>query len=498
LLDIFQLLLSLMLLLMLLMLLLHMSAMLLGVQQLLRPLQGTEAMIIRMKAVRTTVVKRQATTTTANTTAAGGEIDIHDGGSSSSSSSSSSCTSKRAKSAGTDMIRYRARVAYDGHGFAGFQLQHQSEPRSRPQQPQPQQPTVAATALTAINNTTITTTNHRRKRIQAKRTVQGVLEEVLQRRWFGVIQSPPQKQPQQQKQRIIKVVAASRTDAGVHARGQAIHFDIPLSLLRNGTMFDATTTTTSNLTQVCQSINNMLTPDVRIWNLQRISGTITKPNPTTRKWNTIHPKQNSNDNSTDSNIRNDSSDSDTTQSNQEMREFQWNVLFDSTHKLYTYRLNLAPVMDPIHRYTRWHPPQATTIDIELLRHILSHFVGTHDYRAFAGAIERNEKDTGITVSTLRTVYSVDLIQEDADKGHYRIDFVIKGALYKQIRNMVGTAIDVSRGQMTETNFLRLLHQNTSTTSNTNTAPLTRMDNKCRPAPPEGLTLEHVNFPDVDF
>ncbi|MEO8431880.1 MAG: tRNA pseudouridine(38-40) synthase TruA [Acidobacteriota bacterium] len=66
--------------------------------------------------------------------------------------------------------RYRARVAYVGTGFRGFQLQH-----------------------------------------NAARTVQSVLEEAL-----AIFAAAP-----------VRVHAAGRTDAGVHADGQVIHFDLP-------------------------------------------------------------------------------------------------------------------------------------------------------------------------------------------------------------------------------------------------------------------------------
>lgn len=68
--------------------------------------------------------------------------------------------------------RYRATVAYVGTGFRGFQLQ-----------------------------------------ANAPRTVQAVLEEGLER--FARVP--------------VRVHAAGRTDAGVHADGQVIHFDLPVA-----------------------------------------------------------------------------------------------------------------------------------------------------------------------------------------------------------------------------------------------------------------------------
>lgn len=71
------------------------------------------------------------------------------------------------------MNRYKCIIAYDGSGFSGYQVQPK------------------------------------------KRTVQSVIEAVLTKMHKG---SP------------VKISASGRTDAGVHAKGQVIHFDSPLSL----------------------------------------------------------------------------------------------------------------------------------------------------------------------------------------------------------------------------------------------------------------------------
>jgi tRNA pseudouridine38-40 synthase len=71
------------------------------------------------------------------------------------------------------MQRYKCTISYDGTLFSGFQIQ----PRER--------------------------------------TVQSELEKALKKIHKG---------------QIVKIVASGRTDAGVHAKGQVIHFDTPLSI----------------------------------------------------------------------------------------------------------------------------------------------------------------------------------------------------------------------------------------------------------------------------
>ncbi|GAX27892.1 tRNA pseudouridine38-40 synthase [Fistulifera solaris] len=292
--------------------------------------------------------------------------------------------------------RYRARVAYDGAGFHGFQLQP-----------------------------------------EGKRTVQGCLEDVLGQR-LG---------------QSVRLVGAGRTDTGVHARGQAIHFDLhsPLS---------------EPLSQIEHSINAMLPTDVCLWNLS------------------LAP-------------------TDDTETAQPSQQYLWNVLYNSVGKLYSYRLCLAPVMSPLERHHRWHPDSlhGKAVDIPLLQRLLNYYEGTHDFRAFAGALEANQRRSGRTVSTVRTVYSANWIVEDESLGYYRIEFHLQGALYKQVRNMVGTAIDASRSIITEEAFLDLLHGSSATIENDHLPKKQqkrREDNKSKPAPPQGLTLEHVYFDEEEF
>ena len=172
------------------------------------------------------------------------------------------------------------------------------------------------------------------------------------------------------------------------------------------------------------------------------------------------------------------------------KEVLWNVLYDSTKKLYSYRLCLAPVMDPLERHYRWHPDGqlGRPIDPSTLKRLLHFYEGEHDFRAFAGSVEQIEKRLGEPVNTVRTVYSATLVDEG--QRNFRVDVLLKGALYKQVRSMVGTVLDVCRGSLTEEEFCNMIKQ-----EGRDGEAITRAQNRCKPAPPEGLTLEHVFFDD---
>ena len=407
--------------------------------------------------------------------------------------------------------RFRARVAYHGAGFQGFQLQRSDSKGDNDEQ---------------------------------ERTVQFVLEKALNKRFFGdtVIldnrsmdgkearsQSDdvdpdddddipedyvggedetfdPSSQVNNQRQssnRLIKVVAAGRTDAGVHARGQAIHFDVPM-----GTALADQLDTPQKLLSIERSLNRLLPQGVCLWNLQ-----LTPPP-------RLKPVKNS--------------------GGLVMKEFDWNVMFDSTHKLYSYRLCLANVnripMDPLERHVRWqpdfpkprnrnnknHPSSSDSlsepifiVDPQKLQKLLKLFEGTHDFAAFCGAAEQTRRKSGVAPDTVRTVYNVTLIHEASDASapnymknnklgtidrlyYYRIDFDIQGALYKQVRNMVGTALDACAGRHSEESLRRLLMLDRAESSATGSLPkMTRQDNLSKPAPPQGLTLERVYFEETD-
>ncbi|WP_439001794.1 tRNA pseudouridine(38-40) synthase TruA [Pediococcus damnosus] len=99
------------------------------------------------------------------------------------------------------MYRYKITIAYDGTNFAGFQKQ-------------PKQRTIQETLERAVNK----------------------------------IAKKPAK--------LIKVYGSGRTDAGVHALGQVVHFDIPFSLSDNAML---------------HALNSLLPLDIEVLNARQIS-----------------------------------------------------------------------------------------------------------------------------------------------------------------------------------------------------------------------------------
>lgn len=84
-------------------------------------------------------------------------------------------------------------------------------------------------------------------------------------------------------------------------------------------------------------------------------------------------------------------------------------------------------------YHFWHP-----LELEPMRAAAEFLVGCHDFVAFASAGHNRE-------STVRTIFGIQIHR------HYEeicIDVAGSGFLYNQVRNMVGTLLEVGRGHWT--------------------------------------------------
>jgi len=110
--------------------------------------------------------------------------------------------------------------------------------------------------------------------------------------------------------------------------------------------------------------------------------------------------------------------------------------YDAVGKLYRYTIHNAagrPVEEQVQRYTYhfWHP-----LDDERMRRAAALLVGTHDFAAFASKGSVRE-------STIRTVRRLEIYRR---YDQLLVDVEGTGFLYNQVRNMVGTLIEIGRGR----------------------------------------------------
>ena len=207
----------------------------------------------------------------------------------------------------------------------------------------------------------------------------------------------------------LSVQGASRTDAGVHARGQV------------ASVLTAAPVPTENLQR---AVNHRLPPDVAVVSVSEAAAG-------------FHPTR------------------------------------QARGKLYRYRIfnsRQRPVTCLVQRLT-WHVWYR--LDLPRLQAAAADLVGTHDVAGFASQGSPRE-------TTVRTIFRVD-VRRAADE--VVIDVEGDGFLYHQVRNMVGTLVEIGRGHWPPERIREIL---------------AACDRRLagRTAPPQGLCLEWVRYPDA--
>jgi len=120
----------------------------------------------------------------------------------------------------------------------------------------------------------------------------------------------------------------------------------------------------------------------------------------------------------------------------EERDDAFHARYSAIGKVYRYRIDT--IYDPFNRLYSWHV--GYKLDLKLMQDALNKMLGTHDFKGFA-----NESHAGAAAhDSVRTLKRAELIQEGSELSLW---FEADGFLYKMVRNLVGTAVDVSRGQL---------------------------------------------------
>jgi tRNA pseudouridine38-40 synthase len=138
-------------------------------------------------------------------------------------------------------------------------------------------------------------------------------------------------------------------------------------------------------------------------------------------------------------------------------------------KTYRYSVLQSPVRDPhAFRYT-WRV--AERLNHQAMAEEARALVGEHDFRAFRGARDAR-------VDTVRRLSRADIVATKSDQR--RLDVVVTGDrfLYKMMRIIAGTLVDVGRGRLAPGAVARALGSG-------------RRADLGLTAPPEGLCLEEV-------
>lgn len=265
------------------------------------------------------------------------------------------------------MPRYKLTIAYDGTSFSGWQKQEppeQSEPR-------PSHEKGRAAGLVSDKEGRV-----------ALRTVQAVVEQAVRE----VVREP------------VLLQGASRTDAGVHARGQVAAFTCSSGDAKDeASRASGGWPESRGVDRLLRALNGKLPDDVLVREIEV--------------------------------VRDD-----------------FNPIGDCTSKGYAYTLHVGQtraIWDRHFVQQVWQP-----LDLKLMQAAAAKFEGTHDFAAFAAARHGRQ-------STVRTIHACrvsevaipDESRVGADERRVRIDVSGNGFLYNMVRIIAGTLVEVGKGRI---------------------------------------------------
>lgn len=224
--------------------------------------------------------------------------------------------------------------------------------------------------------------------------------------------------------KFVRIAGAGRTDEGVHARGQVATFDLPDEVA----MPDE---------QLVTGLNAHMPVDVSA--VQAL---------------TMGP--------------------------------DFHAMASAKGKLYRYRIFNRAGRGALYQRFHWHV--RFKLDAERMAAAARAFVGTHDYTAFATTLAdiqaRRVEDGKNELPTVREIFKVDVAAQgsyDAPGGaEIIVDVEGSGFLYKMVRTMVGSLVEVGRGRYEPGWIAQVL--------------ASRDRRQAGPtAPAKGLSLERVDF-----
>jgi tRNA pseudouridine38-40 synthase len=150
----------------------------------------------------------------------------------------------------------------------------------------------------------------------------------------------------------------------------------------------------------------------------------------------------------------------------------WNPRFDAIGRAYEYRILNRRARAALDRRV-WHVP--APLDAEAMAEAARHLLGRHDFSSFRAAACQAK-------SPLRTLDRLDVIRQG---DVITVHAAARSFLHHQVRNMVGTLKLVGEARWPPTRVADAL----AARSRAAAGPT---------APPDGLTLTHVSYPQDPF
>ena len=157
---------------------------------------------------------------------------------------------------------------------------------------------------------------------------------------------------------------------------------------------------------------------------------------------------------------------------------EFDARFSATGRCYRYRILNQKTPNPFLAATTWHVP--TNLNLEKMVQASNHFLGTHDFSSFC---KRTSPQPGYKERSLvRTVQSVTWSKKDENVIEFEI--FASSFCHQMVRSIVGTIVRVGKGHISEKKIPEIL------------AACDRQG-AGSPAPPHGLILWSVQYPDFN-
>lgn len=150
----------------------------------------------------------------------------------------------------------------------------------------------------------------------------------------------------------------------------------------------------------------------------------------------------------------------------------FHATLSAVRKRYRYAIHNHPVRDVFRRRTSWHCP--VPLDVAAMHRAAQALRGTHDFRSFQTS--GSERKTSV-----RTIFDIEVRRGEGDEGRMIfIEIEADGFLYNMVRAIVGTLVQIGRGQRSESWAAEVLAAKDRRRAG-------------RTAPPEGLVLLWVDY-----
>lgn len=172
----------------------------------------------------------------------------------------------------------------------------------------------------------------------------------------------------------VETVCAGRTDAGVHARGQVVHVDLPVE---------------RKPFNICEGLNVILLPQpIAVVAAEEVSP-------------------------------------------------EFHARFDAKQRHYLYRIINRSSRLALDATRAWH--QFRPMDLDAMRDAATHLVGKHDFTTFRSSACQ-AKDP------VKTIDSIRIAQREKNPEQIMIYVSARSFMHNQVRNMVGTLMQVAIGK----------------------------------------------------